>query len=67
MPTFFISMTLLPFEIETRREEIRLEIEKLGAELIDLAVRRSGGRSALVITADKTGGIGLDDCARINS
>ena len=62
----YSSMTLLPFEIENRREEIRLEIEKLGAELVDLGVRRSSGRGTLIITADKPGGITLDDCARIN-
>ena len=59
-------MTLLPLEIENRREAIKSEIEKLGAELVDISFRRSSGRSALVITADKPSGITLDDCARIN-
>ena len=58
---------MLPLEIENRREEIRLEIEKLGTELLDISVRRSGGRNAMVITADKAGGISLGDCALINS
>lgn len=57
---------MLPFEIENRLGDIRREIESLGAELIELTVRRSGGRSALVITADKLGGITLDECAKIN-
>ena len=59
-------MTQLPFEIENRREEIKSEIEKLGAELVDISFRRSSGRSALVITADKPSGITLDECAQIN-
>src|SRR3989338_2964160 len=59
-------MAILPFEIEKKLEELRHEIEKLGAELVDISVRRSGGRNALVITADKAGGITLDDCAVIN-
>jgi len=57
---------MLPFEIENRRDEIRREIEKLGAELVEISFRRSGGRKALVITADKPKGITLDDCAEIN-
>ncbi len=55
----------LPFEIENRLEEIRREVEKLGMELVDVAVRR-GGRNMLTIIADKAGGITLDDCSRIN-
>jgi ribosome maturation factor RimP len=58
---------MLPFEIEKRMDEFRLEIGKLGAELIDIHVRRGGSRSTLVITADKAGGITMDDCAKINS
>ena len=60
-------MTLLPFEIENRLEDIRREVESLGAELLDVVVRRSGGRNALMLTADKAGGITLDECAAINS
>ena len=57
---------ILPFEIENRREEIKREIEKLGAELVDISFRRSGRRSVLVIIADKPNGITLDGCAEIN-
>ena len=57
---------MLPLEIENRREEIKSEIEKLGAELVDISFRRSSGRSTLIITADKPSGITLDDCAEIN-
>ena len=57
---------MLPFEIESRHEEIKSEIEKLGAELVEIHFRRSAGRSALIITADKPKGITLDDCAKIN-
>ncbi len=56
----------LPFEIEKLREEIRSQIEKLGAELIDIHFRKSSGRSALVLMVDKPSGITLDDCADIN-
>ena len=58
---------MLPFEIEKRLDEIRQEIGKLGAELIDIQVMHGGSRNTLVITADKAGGITLDDCAKINS
>lgn len=58
---------MLPFEIEERLEELRQEIEKLGAELIDIQLRHGGSRNTLMITADKPGGITLDDCAKINS
>ena len=57
----------LPFEIEKRSEEIRQEIEKLGAELIDIRLWHGGSRNTLVIAADKAGGITLDDCAKINN
>ena len=56
----------LPFEIESRLEDIRREMEKLGLELFEVSVRRSG-RNVLTITADKVGGISLDDCSRLNS
>ena len=57
---------MLPFEIENKRQNIQDEVEKLGAELVEILFRRSGGRSVVTILADKTGGITLDDCAAIN-
>ncbi len=57
---------MLPVEIESRREEIQNEVAKLGAELVDIIVRRSNGTSTIVIIADKSGGITLDDCATVN-
>ncbi len=47
-------------------DAIRAEVSNLGAELVDITFRRFGGRHVLTITADKEGGITLDDCARIN-
>ena len=57
---------MLPFEIENRRDEIKREIEKLGAELVEINFRKTSGRSVLLIIADKPNGITLDDCAQIN-
>lgn len=57
---------MLPFDIEKNLDAIRAEVEKTGAELVDVAFRRIGGRHVLTITADKQGGISLDECAAIN-
>ena len=57
---------MLPQEIENRKEEIRSQVEALGAELVDIRFYRVHGRSILTILADKPEGITLDDCARIN-
>lgn len=57
---------MLPLEIENRLPEIRAQIEKLGAELVDISLQRSSGRQVLAVTADKSGGITLEDCAEIN-
>ena len=56
----------LPYDIERNTDAIRREVEGMGAELLEIVFRRSPGRSQLVLTADKTGGISLDDCAEIN-
>jgi ribosome maturation factor RimP len=56
----------LPVEIERIADDIRREVEALGAELVDIQFRRSGGRGTLTILADKAGGISLDECAAIN-
>ncbi len=58
--------TMLPVDIESRREEIGREVESLGAEIVDLFVRRGHQRSTLIVLADKAGGITLEDCARVN-
>jgi len=60
----FIAM--LPLEIQNRLEEIRSQIEDLGAELIDISVRRAGSRNVLTILVDKLGGVTLEDCVEIN-
>lgn len=57
---------MLPFDIEKNLDAIRAEVEKTGAELVDITFRRMGGRHVLTITADKQGGITLDECAGIN-
>lgn len=57
---------MLPIEIEQRLEDIKRILQKHGAELIDISLRKSSGRSVLTVVADKTGGITLDDCAGIN-
>ena|SRR3989338_223282 len=57
---------MLPLEIENKKEEIRKEIERSGAELVDMGFRKTKGRSVVTIIADKTGGITLDECAVIN-
>ena len=57
---------MLPFEIEKNYDLIRAEVEKAGAELFQITFRRIGGRHVLTVTADKKGGITLDDCTQIN-
>lgn len=57
---------MLPFEIENRLSEIRTEIERRGAELIEASFRRNGPRGVLTFIVDKPGGITLDECAAIN-
>ncbi len=57
---------MLPVEIENRLSEIREEVEKMGAELVDVGFRKAGRRGVLTIIADKKGGITLEDCAQIN-
>src|SRR3989338_4918953 len=57
---------MLPLEIENKKEEIRKEIERSGAELVDMGFRKTRGRSVVTVIADKAGGITLDECAAIN-
>ncbi len=57
---------MLPLEIENRKEDIRKELERSRAELIDMSFHRSKGRSVVTIIADKVGGITLEECAAIN-
>ncbi len=57
---------MLPIELESRIEEIKSQIEAVGAELIDISLRRSSGRSILTVLVDKPGGVTLDECAQIN-
>ena len=57
---------MLPIEITSRMEEIRAQVEALGAELVDIHFYRGRGRAVITVLADKPGGITMDDCARIN-
>ncbi|MBI3316002.1 MAG: ribosome maturation factor RimP [Candidatus Omnitrophica bacterium] len=57
----------LPREIESLKEEIRAEVERSGAELIDITSRKSGGRGVLTLLVDKPGGITLQECVNINN
>ncbi len=57
---------LLPIEIKSRMDEIQAEIEGTGAELIEVLFRKANQRSILTFLVDKTGGITLEECARIN-
>jgi len=57
---------MLPLEIENIKGQIQIEIENAGAELIDLTLRRTGGRSVLTVMADTPAGITLENCAQIN-
>jgi ribosome maturation factor RimP len=56
----------LPNAVEQERETIRAQVEKMGADLVDLEFCRQGGTGILTILADKTGGITLEECAAIN-
>ncbi|HTL71474.1 MAG TPA: ribosome maturation factor RimP [Candidatus Eisenbacteria bacterium] len=56
----------LPFEIEQRRDEIRSEVEKFGAELVDISFHHAGHRSVITLIVDKESGVTLEDCVRIN-
>ena len=58
---------MLPIEISSRMEEIRAQVEAMGAELVDVQFYRGRGRSVITVLADKPQGITLDDCARINA
>lgn len=58
--------TLLPPELEARKNDIRGIVEHDGAELVDLVVHRSRGRHVLEFVVDRQGGIRLEECARIN-
>ena len=57
---------VLPFEITSRMEAIRSEVERDGVELVDVEYRRAGNRSVLTFVVDKAGGVTLDDCAEVN-
>lgn len=57
---------MLPVEYDELKEQVRRQVESLGAELIDFKVRRQGPRSVLGVTVDKESGISLEECARIS-
>jgi ribosome maturation factor RimP len=56
----------LPVEIDAQRGAIVQEIEKLGAELLDVHFRRVGQKSTITFIIDKRGGITLDECVGVN-
>jgi len=45
---------------------IKPALDKQQVELVDLIYRWESGRNVLRLLVDKTGGISLDDCARVN-
>ena len=57
---------MLPSGLENKKEAIQSEVGKLGAELVDICIKKMGGRTSVIIVADKQGGITLEDCARLN-
>lgn len=57
---------MLPAEIEEKKDQIQIEVEKNGAELIDIRFQRDHGRNILMVIVDKVGGISLDECSQIN-
>ncbi len=57
---------LLPTEIQARMNEIRAEIERAGAELVEVLFRKANQRSILTFLVDRSGGITLEDCAKLN-
>ena len=59
-------MSVLPIEIEQRREDITTEIENFGAQLLEINFRKAGYKSILTFVVDKVGGITLQDCVEIN-
>lgn len=59
-------LLMLPLEIENRMSAIRSEVERNGAELIEVQFRRAGNRGVLTVVVDKSGGVTLDDCADVN-
>jgi ribosome maturation factor RimP len=56
----------MPVEIESNRDVIAGEVEKLGAELVDIHFRRVGQKSTITFVVDKAGGITLDECVIVN-
>jgi ribosome maturation factor RimP len=48
------------------REKIKLLVEEADLELVDLDFCQGGSRSVLRIFVDKTGGVTLDQCAKLN-
>ena len=52
--------------LEEIRKLILPVLSQRGIELIELLMRRERGRSVLRFLVDKSGGITLDDCARLN-
>jgi ribosome maturation factor RimP len=59
-------MTQLPIAIQGILKDIENQIGLLGAELVDIDYKKSGGREVLTFTVDKTGGVTLEDCVKIN-
>lgn len=56
----------MPVEIDANRDAIAREVEKLGAELVDIHFRRVGQKSTITFVVDKLGGITLDECVVVN-
>lgn len=56
-------MARLPLEV---REQVEKELEKLGAELVDIEFKREPIGRVLRIFVDQPGGVDLDACERIS-
>ncbi|MBI4432493.1 MAG: ribosome maturation factor RimP [Candidatus Omnitrophica bacterium] len=48
------------------KDVVRDRVKALGMSLIDLNLRRGGGRPVLAVIMDKEGGVTLDDCVRVS-
>ena len=52
--------------ITALKEELKVLLEKLNAEIVEFSLKRSGKKLILRLLVDKDGGITLDECALIN-
>ena len=58
--------SMQPLDIKKVKENISSLLKEMGADLIELSTRHSGGRLVLQILVDRTGGITLGEVAQLN-